>query len=101
MDRLPTGREIMVAALPKGYIEAKKALRACAKQFTPERYAKAVVALGDAQAFEEDVAGSDRDQLATYTRIADDREFERLVKAVMRKRRAWTATYHAHAGQEK
>jgi len=92
MDRLPTGREILLAALPKSYIEAKKALRACARQFTPERYAKAVVALYEAYNFDEVSTEPDqRKQLATYAKLCDDDELIRLSRLIERKREAWKA----------
>jgi hypothetical protein len=42
--RLPTN--LATARLPDSYIKARAALRTCARKFSPERYAKAVVALG-------------------------------------------------------
>jgi len=75
MDRLPTNREIAQARLPQIYIKARTALRSCARQFTPERYAKAAVALGDAFNFEEEVSTwPEMDQLATYAKLSDDDE---------------------------
>lgn len=78
---LPTNADIANARLPANYIKAKAALRTCARQFTPERYAKAVVALGDA--WPDQMA-----QLATYARLCDD-ELRRLAGQIERKRQAW------------
>ncbi len=91
-DQLPTNREIAQARLPQTYISARATLRTCARQFTPELYAKAVVALGDAQSFEEEISTwSERDQLATYARLSDDDELRRLADLIERKREAWKA----------
>jgi hypothetical protein len=70
---LPTNRDIATARLPDNYVRAAAALRACARKFTPERYAKAVVALGDAWITDEVEAWPDKkQQLATYARLCDD-----------------------------
>ena len=45
--------DIARARLPDSYIKARDALKKFAKQFTPERYALAVVALGEAWAADE------------------------------------------------
>lgn len=91
-NQLPTGREIAQARLPQTYIKARAVLRTCARQFTPERYAKAVIALGDALSFEGEISTwPERDQLATYTKLADDDELRRLANRIERKRAAWKA----------
>ena len=53
MDRLPTNSEIANARMPESYRRALKALRRCARKFTPQLYAEAVVALGDAWVADE------------------------------------------------
>jgi hypothetical protein len=89
---LPTNREIANARLPESYLKARAALRACARKFTPERYAKAVVALGDALKEDEVATWPDEmAQLATYARHCDDDELRRLSNRVERKRAAWKA----------
>jgi hypothetical protein len=40
---LPTNQDIANARFPQSYLKARAALRICARNFTPERYAKAVV----------------------------------------------------------
>jgi hypothetical protein len=87
---LPTNRDIAIARLPDNYVRAAAALRACARNFTPERYAKAVVALGDAWKTDEVAAWPDeKQQLATYARLCDDDTLRHLVGRVERKRAAW------------
>jgi hypothetical protein len=89
---LPTNRDIAIARLPDNYVRAAAALRACARKFTPERYAKAVVALGDAWQTDEVEAWPDeKQQLATYARLCDDDTLCHLVGRVERKRAAWKA----------
>lgn len=90
MMSLPTNRDITNARLPDSYLKARSALRTCARKFTPERYAKTVVALGDALK-EDEVAGwpDKTQQLSTYARLSDDDELRRLADLVERKRVAW------------
>ena len=68
---LPTNQDIANARLPDSYLmRARAALRTCARKFTPERYAKAVVALGDALKADEVATWPDEmAQLATYARL--------------------------------
>jgi hypothetical protein len=82
--------------LPDGYLKAWSALRTCARKFTPERYAKAGVALGDALK-EDEVAGwpDKTQQLATYAQMSDDDELMRLSGRVERKRAVWKASTNA------
>jgi hypothetical protein len=89
---LPTRQDIRTARLPDNYLRTATALRACVRKFTPERYAKAVVALGDAWITDEVEAWPDKkQQLATYARLCDDDTLRRLVKRVERQRAAWAA----------
>jgi hypothetical protein len=90
---LPTNQDIAKARLPDSYLKARAALRACARNFTPERYAKAVVALGDAWRTDEVATWPDEmAQLATYARLCDDDELRHLADRVERKRSAWKVT---------
>jgi hypothetical protein len=92
MKRLPTNHEIANARLPESYLKARAALRACVRNFSPERYAKAVVALGDAWATDEVETWPDEmEQLATYARLSDDDELRRLARRIGHKRAAWKA----------
>ncbi|MDR3484630.1 MAG: hypothetical protein P4M05_06940 [Bradyrhizobium sp.] len=89
---LPTSRDIATARLPDGYLRARAALRTCARKFTPENFAKAAVALVDAEKVDEVAAWPDEmEQLATYARLCDDDELRRLADRVERKRTAWKA----------
>lgn len=89
---LPTNRNIANARLPDTYIQARTILRACARNFTPERYAKAVIALGDAWATDEiETWPNPMDRLATYARLADDDELRQLANRIERKRAEWKA----------
>ena len=89
---LPTNRDIANARLPDSYLKARAALRACARRFTPENYAKYVVALVDAEKVDEVAAWPDEmAQLATYARLCDDDELRHLGARVERKRAAWRA----------
>ena len=90
---LPTNQDIANARFPQSYLKARAALRICARNFTPERYAKAVVALGDAWRTDEVATWPDEmAQLATYARLCDDDELRRLAGRVERKRAAWKVT---------
>ena len=91
---LPTNQDIAKARLPDSYLKARAALRICARNFTPERYAKAVVALGDAWRTDEVATWPDEmAQLATYARLCDDDELRRLAGRVERKRAAWKSSH--------
>ena len=41
------------AKLPANYVDAKAALQACAKEFTPARYLRAAIALADCAEVDE------------------------------------------------
>ncbi len=78
------------ARLPQSYIDVKAALLACAKQFTPERYVRATVAMHECA--DEDECSSwprNMDTAATYCRIADDDELRRLIRRVEKARSKW------------
>jgi hypothetical protein len=77
-------------SLPDNYIAAKRALRRCAKDFTPENFVVATAALE--AALDDDQCASiasDVVRLATYNKIANDGELERLANKISQKRREW------------
>ena len=79
------------AALPENYLRAKRALRNCAKDFSPINYFAAIMALE--AAWTDDQVKSLPDaavQFATYSKIADDNELMRLAARVEVARREWS-----------
>src|SRR2546423_13756117 len=82
--------------LPENYEAAKVALRRCAKHFTPERFAVAMAALETVLEHDEcEAITSGAVRVATYCKIANDNELERLAYRVTLQHRKWRAAQAA------
>lgn len=78
------------ARLPQSYVDAKEALRACAKSFTPERYALASFLLHQCAEHDECATwAQDMETAASYCRVSDDDELRRLCNRAERARLRW------------
>ena len=82
---------IAQAAFPPSYVEAIAALRACAKNFTPERYTIAAMALAKCWHDDEPAAGAPIEALGTYGKMANDNTLMRLASKVDALHKAWKA----------
>lgn len=80
------------ARLPDNYIQLKEAMKLCARKFTPERYADVTIRINDV-ANNDEIARWQGPLIgvASYSRMADDKELDRLIKRVERARTKWKA----------
>lgn len=86
---LPTG-ERRTVNLPSSYLAARQALRLAARNFTPELFAAANVAMARAwEGMDEIERLADPERLAIYSYMSDDESLRRLATRVERARRVW------------
>jgi hypothetical protein len=80
----------MNSPLPERYASAKRALRLCARDFTPANYAAASIALQQLWADDPcEAIADDQARFAAYCKISNDGELERLALRISEKHRTW------------
>jgi citrate lyase beta subunit len=81
------------AAFPPNYLRAKRALRACVRDFSPASFVTAMLALSEAWDHDDAETIVDANvRLAVYCKIAGDTELTRLAARASQLHRKWKET---------